>query len=146
MRGRTVALVGAAISVVILLSGCHRLGLANPTSSQTTVKTSAATSATPPPTAAVTTPSAVSISVQNGGGIKGRGAAMVSRLQRLGFRPGKATNAKSTNYATTLILYTPGHSDQAAQVRTVLGLGTVQSVPASIVSSTDVLVIVGKDF
>ena len=75
------------------------------------------------PGASATALATVSVSVQNGGGIKGRGAAMVSHVVGLGLHPGTATNAKDTSWATTVVFFAPGHEDEAARVHKSLGVG-----------------------
>jgi hypothetical protein len=147
MRFRRIALIGVAVAMVMLLSGCHRLGLVKSSASSASTGVSATASSSPAPTGAETAKAAsVGIAVQNGGGIKGRGAAMVSRLKGLGFKPSAATNAKRTDYATTVILFNPGHDGDAAQVQKALGLGKIQPAASDVTFPTAVLVIVGKDF
>jgi hypothetical protein len=146
MRLRRIALVGVAVAM-LLLSGCHRLGLvkssASPASSSS--KPAASSSGAPTSTASASAAS-ISVAVQNGGGVKGRGAAMVARLKGLGFKPGSATNAKRTDYATTVILYNPGHEVDAAQTQKALGLGRVEPAASGVTFPKAVLVVVGKDF
>lgn len=154
MRHKGLAIVGSVVAATLILTGCHRLGLVT-SPSKTTPSTTAigappatttgeATSA--PSGGAATSTAAFTIAVQNGGGIKGRGAAMVTALHSLGFAPAKATNAQRTNYASTVILYKPGHQADAARVQKALAFGKVESAPAGVAFSTDVLVVVGKDY
>ncbi|MDR3685641.1 MAG: LytR C-terminal domain-containing protein [Coriobacteriia bacterium] len=147
MRLRRIALVGVAVAMVLLLSGCHRLGLVkSPATSASSSSKTAASPSTAPTGTAPANAAGIAVAVQNGGGIKGRGAAMVTRLKGLGFNPGKATNAKRTDYATTVVLYNPGHEAEATQVQKALALGKVQPAPADVTFPSGVLVIVGKDF
>ncbi len=134
-----------AVAVLLLLPGCHRLGLVK--SPPKAPKAAEATTTTPPSTAASTTagPSAVSVSVQNGGGVKGKGAAMAAKLQALGYTVPKATNSV-LRYATTVVYYKDGHQAEAQALRNALGIGQVHKAPKKLAFNSDVLVIVGKDF
>jgi hypothetical protein len=146
MRMRKSALATIGLALVLLLTGCHRLGLVKSTASTGSGSTSAAATAAPVPSAVSSSTASVSISVQNGGGIKGRGAAMVAHLKTLGFQAGKATNAKRIDYATTVIYFNPGHEADANRVQKALGMGAVHAATSDAPFSTNVLVVVGKDY
>jgi hypothetical protein len=133
MQKNARAIVGLLVAAMLLLTGCHRLGLV--------------TSPGGSKGAAASTASGFSVAVENGGGIRGRGAAMATKLKSLGFNVlGKATNAPSTDLAKTEIMYKPGHQADATKVQQALAIGTVQPEPASVTATATVLVVVGQDF
>jgi hypothetical protein len=128
MRKNTLAIVGLLVASMLLLTGCHRLGL---------VKSPSGPKAAP----------GLTVAVENGGGVKGRGAAMATKLKSLGFNVlGKATNAPQTDLAKTEIMYKPGHQADATKVQQALAIGTVQPEPVSVTATATVLVVVGQDF
>jgi biopolymer transport protein ExbD len=135
MMRRFLAVLVIVVAAATVLTGCHRLGLAS-----TPAKAPAKAAAKP-------AAQGYTISVQNGGGVKGRGAAMVSHLQSLGFKVSAiATNAKKTTYASTLIVFRQGKDADAAKVQQALGIGAAQPSDGSIEATTDIVVVVGKDF
>ena len=132
---RFLAVSLVVVAAVTVLTGCHRLGLVS-TPAKPTTKAAAKPAA-----------QGYTISVQNGGGVKGRGAAMVSRLQSLGFKVSAiATNAKKTTYASTVIVFAQGKDADAAKIQKALGIGAVQPSDGSVEATTDIVVVVGKDF
>lgn len=131
---RVLAVLLLSVVAATAMTGCHRLGLVS-------------TPAKPAAAKAATASQAYTISVQNGGGVKGRGAEMVKRLQSAGFKVASAaTNAKTSDFATTLIVFKPGFDADAAQIQASLGIGTPQAATPSLEATTDILVVVGKDF
>ena len=132
---RVLAILMIVVASATVLTGCHRLGLAS-------------TPKTPAKAAVKSAPAQpFSLSVQNGGGVKGKGAEMVKRLQSLGFKVSAiATNAKKSNHATTLIVFKPGLVADASTIQKKLGIGAPQPASASFEATTDILVVVGKDF
>ncbi|HEY3318153.1 MAG TPA: LytR C-terminal domain-containing protein [Coriobacteriia bacterium] len=143
MQRSKLILAVIAVSALLLLPGCHRLGLVK--TPKKAAKTAEATATASAPASTTTDVSAVVLTVENGGGVKGRGAAMVAKLQALGYTVPKATNAK-LRYPTTLIYFKPGHDAEAAQVRNAIGIGVAKPATAKITFTSDVMVIVGKDF
>jgi len=134
---RVLAVIVIAVAAATVLSGCHRLGLVS-----TPAKTAASKA-----TSATATPQGYTISVQNGGGVKGRGAEMVKRLQAAGYKVASAaTNAKRSDHATTLIVFKSGFDADAAQIQASLGIGAPQAATPSLEGTTEILVVVGKDF
>lgn len=135
MRSKTLPIIVVLITAMLLLTGCHRLGLVkSPSASKSATETASAASG-------------FTVAVENGGGVKGRGAAMVTKLKSLGFNvASKATNAPQSNAAKTKVMYKSGHQADAAKVQKALALGTVQAEPSSVTATATVLVVVGKDF
>jgi hypothetical protein len=145
MSPKRVSLVAVVLCVVVLLAGCHRLGLVKAPAKPISVTASPTASVAATASVPTVDPASISITVENGGGVNGRGAAMVSKLSGLGFRPGKATNAK-LKYPTTTVFFTPGHAAAAAQVSKAIAIGKTEAASAVTSFTTDVLVMVGKDF
>lgn len=88
----------------------------------------------------------ISIMVRNGSGVTGRGKSLGARLKLLGFDVKDVGTAKQSNYVSTLIVYKAAHQAEAQQVQKALGLGRLQPATAQHSFSTDVLVVVGKDY
>lgn len=131
---RVIAILMIVVASATALTGCHRLGLVS-------------TPKTPAKAVAKAPAQPFSLSVQNGGGVKGKGAEMVKRLQALGFKVSAiATNAKKSNHPTTLIVFKPGLEADAAAIQKKLGIGAPQPASASFEATTDILVVVGRDF
>lgn len=148
MRRTKPTILAIVLVTAALLTGCHRLGLAKspPKKPKSSAEASATSTAAGSKAATTTVSQTYTIAVQNGGGIKGRGAAMVDKLKSLGILAnGKAVNAK-LRYPKTLVVYATGHQADAQQVQQAIGIGTVKAAPKSLKITTDVLVILGKDF
>ena len=102
---------------------------------------------------AASTPSADSgevrdLQILNGNGVPGIGQAVAKRLVPAGFRVVLTGNADRFDHAQTrIIVYADdaAHLRAAEQIRTLLGVGTVElgRTPQSVV---DITVVVGKDF
>ncbi len=134
---RFLVIIAIALATATVLTGCHRLGLVPTPKKAATAKSSAATA----PAQTFT------LSVQNGGGVKGRGAEMVKRLQSLGFKVTSiAINAKKSDHAKTLVVFHPGLEADATKVQKAIGIGALQPATPSLDATTDVMVLVGKDF
>lgn len=149
---KNLAVLGVLILAMVAVTGCHRLGLVKSTPQKPAASSASSATASPAATgsaAAGATPGRVkqtfTLAVQNGGGVNGGGAAMVARLSSVGLTAGKATNAK-LRYPSTLIMYGSGHKADAAKVLKALGLGKIETLPASVQTTADVLVMVGKGF
>ena len=86
----------------------------------------------------------VSVLVLNGNGTAGVAGATATRLLGRGYRSATATNAPSTTYATTLVLYRPGWRPEAQRLAHEVGARVVAPLdgrlPAS--SGRDQLVVV----
>ena len=146
MPARRIGLAALALVALLLLPGCHLLGLVKSTAKPKAGSASVASSSTASGNSGGAEFSKTTVAVQNGGGVKGRGAAMVSRLKTLGFRSGPATNAKVSNRTSTVIYFKPGYESDAARIQTSLGLGTPTPATAADALPTDILVVVGRDF
>jgi hypothetical protein len=69
--------------------------------------------------------SRVSVLVLNGNGTSGVAGATATRLLGRGYRSATATNAPSTAYATTLVLYRPGWQPEAERLAREVGARVV---------------------
>ncbi len=90
-------------------------------------------------------PSTVSVTVRNGAGIAGVAADAANRLTAAGFEVGEVGNANQFVYDETLIVY----QDDAALAQVVqdsLGFGKTVSSRGMYSFSSDVLLVVGKDW
>ncbi len=102
--------------------------------------------AVPAPTEVVLpTPSTVTITVRNGAGIGGVAADATSKLEAAGFEVGEVGNANQFVYDETLIVYRDAE-DKAQVVAEALGLGKPVASRGMYAFSTDILVVVGKDW
>jgi hypothetical protein len=112
---------------------------------------------TPPPApgpVASVPPSHVHIAVENGSGRSGLGAKMADRLRQRGFVVDSVANADTFTYETTVIHEHSATAGVAELVRVKLALKTAAVNPlpspepsaSSTPATTDVTVIVGRDF
>jgi LCP family protein required for cell wall assembly len=87
----------------------------------------------------------ISVSVRNGAGISGIAGQAAARLQASGFQVGDVGNANQFVYDETLVVY---QDDEAAAqaVASVLPLGRLVPSRGMYAFTTDVLVVVGKDW
>jgi hypothetical protein len=69
--------------------------------------------------------SRVSVLVLNGNGTSGVAGATATRLLGRGYRSATATNAPSTEYATSLVLYRPGWAREAQRLAHDIGARVV---------------------
>lgn len=96
-------------------------------------------------TATELVPSDIVVTVRNGAGIAGVAADAASRLTSAGFTVGEVGNADQFVYDETLIVY-EGDSAAATFVQQQLGAGRVIESRGMYSFSTDVLLVVGKDW
>lgn len=108
-----------------------------------------ATTTTPAP--AVTTAPAIDktqimVSVLNGSGVKNSAATATALLTAAGFNATNSGNAKSFNYASTIVCFKTGKSAEAELVKAALtGYSATTSENNSVVGANfDIVVIVGK--
>lgn len=90
-------------------------------------------------------PSRISVTVKNGAGVNGVASDAADRLRRAGFKVGATGNMNQFVYDTTLIVFKQDDR-RAAIVREHLGRGEVVESGGLYSFTTDVLVIVGKDW
>ncbi|MDO8848139.1 MAG: LCP family protein [Coriobacteriia bacterium] len=90
-------------------------------------------------------PSAVTVTVRNGAGIEGCATAASDMLTQAGYAVGEVGNANQFVYEETLVIYSTDRA-AAVQVATVLPKGRVVESRGMYSFSTDVLVVVGKDY
>jgi len=107
--------------------------------------------AVPPDARAVAAidPATIAVDVQNGSGIKGQGARLALVLRKLGFKVASVGNASTFGYdATEIHVHSASAPLAGERVRSALALktATVQPDAVSASKSTDVTVIVGRDF
>ena len=103
--------------------------------------TSDASSATSPAHATA------SIAVRNGTETSGIAAAAVEKLKSFGYTNVSAGNANTTDYDTTLVIYTDDTYAKDAQiVASQLGCGQAVKNDGTYTSSGDVMAVLGKDY
>jgi LCP family protein required for cell wall assembly len=90
-------------------------------------------------------PSDITVDVRNGAGLAGVAGDASSKIEAGGFTLGDVGNANQFVYDRTLIVH-DGNVEAADLVRESLGMGDVISSRGMYVFSTDVLVVVGKDW
>lgn len=90
-------------------------------------------------------PSSVTVTVRNGAGIEGCASAAADILSGLGYAVGEVGNANQFVYDETLVVY---NTDQAAAVQVAEALPKARVVESRgmYAFSTDILVVVGKDY
>lgn len=90
-------------------------------------------------------PSSVTITVRNGAGIEGCATAAADILRKAGYAVGEVGNANQFVYDETLVVY---NTDQAAAVQVANSLPKARVVESRgmYAFSTDILVVVGKDY
>lgn len=90
-------------------------------------------------------PASVTVTVRNGAGIEGCATAVADMLKALGYNVVEVGNANQFVYDETLVVYKTGQST-AVQVGKGLPKARVVESRGMYAFSTDVLVVVGKDF
>lgn len=91
-------------------------------------------------------PSTISVTIRNGAGINGCAAGAASVLEPLGYTIGEIGNANQFVYGETLVVYKDDNVSLANQVAEELPVAKVISSRGMYVFSSDVLVVVGKDW
>jgi LCP family protein required for cell wall assembly len=91
-------------------------------------------------------PSAVSVAVRNGAGLKGVASAAQERLLKAGFKVPETGNAQRFVYPQTLIIYNDNLPAAEAVQQALAGTGRVVKSRGMYMFKTDVLVVVGKDW
>ncbi|MBE0476163.1 MAG: LCP family protein [Coriobacteriia bacterium] len=90
-------------------------------------------------------PASVTVTVRNGAGISGCAADAADRLRGKGYTVGDVGNANRFVYETTLVIF-KDREDKARSVARALGVARVVESRGMYSFSTDVLVVVGKDW
>lgn len=92
-------------------------------------------------------PASVTITLNNGGTVEGAAGEAKELLEAAGFKPGEAGNATQAVYDETLVIYSDGKFESAAEA-IVATLGAGRAVWDSVHYSfdTDVLIMVGNDW
>ncbi|MFA5844880.1 MAG: LCP family protein [Coriobacteriia bacterium] len=100
------------------------------------------TTTTPPGARA---PQRITVTVRNGAGISGVGKEAASVLEQAGYRVVEVGNANQFVYANTLIVF-QHDAPSATMVSRALGVGETVESRGMYAFTTDVLVVVGKDW
>jgi LCP family protein required for cell wall assembly len=96
---------------------------------------------------AALSPATIHVEVQNGSGVAGEGMAIAELLRKHGFVVQSVANAATFGYDSTEIRVHPIGSPLAGErVRSVLALSTATVQPDARPSTSDVTVIVGRDY
>jgi polyisoprenyl-teichoic acid--peptidoglycan teichoic acid transferase len=90
--------------------------------------------------------SSVSITIHNGSGLSGVAAAAAARLEARGFAVGEVGNANQFVYDETLVVYRDGGAEVAELVTADLGKGRAVASRGMYSFTSDILVVVGKDW
>ncbi|MDZ4177865.1 MAG: LCP family protein [Coriobacteriia bacterium] len=90
-------------------------------------------------------PAGVSVSVRNGAGIEGSAAAAATILRTAGYAVGEVGNANQFVYDETLVVYREGR-ETAEQIASELPKARAVASRGMYSFSTDILVVVGKDY
>ncbi len=100
-----------------------------------------------PRAVAAVDPATIHVEVENGSGIQGEGAALADLLRRQGFIIASVENAAQFGYDATQILVHSTESPLAGErVRSALALQTATVQPSAGPATSDVTVIVGRDY
>ncbi|MEG0845389.1 MAG: LytR C-terminal domain-containing protein, partial [Raoultibacter sp.] len=87
------------------------------------------------------------ITVRNGSDVTGLAAETAALLSGAGFQVSETGNAESPVYTETLVVYKdPAKADAANAVVAALGSGRATDLSTFYTFSTDVLVMIGKDY
>jgi len=97
------------------------------------------------PTATVK-PADVKLTIRNGAGVSGLGKQASTFFTGKGFPIGETGNMNQYVYGRTLIVYQKGHEAQANFVRETLGFGDVLPSAGMYTFTTNVMVVIGKDW
>lgn len=90
-------------------------------------------------------PASITVSVRNGAGIEGCASAAAAILTSAGYAVGEVGNANQFVYDETLVVYASDHA-AAVQVASALPKARVVESRGMYSFTTDVLVVVGKDY
>ena len=93
----------------------------------------------------VSVPSDTAVSVRNGSGTAGVATRAGAMLSNGGFDVQEISNAKRSNYPTTLVVYGENRAEAQA-VANQLGQGQLVQDGGQYKYTTDVLVVIGQDF
>lgn len=86
------------------------------------------------------------VSVKNGAGIDGAAAEAASKIDQLGYTA-EAGNAGSSNFTTTVVVYSDASQKDAAQeIANLLGKGVVTQNNGTYSFTSDFLVVIGSDW
>ncbi len=94
-----------------------------------------------------TKPSEIEVAVLNGTAVPGLAARYGDKVQRKGFKLGVVTNSNSS-FASSTVMFKPGHAPEARSVAKDLGIGQVQPMISevdSVSAGAPVSVIVGEN-
>ncbi|MEG0476661.1 MAG: LCP family protein [Raoultibacter sp.] len=92
-------------------------------------------------------PKSFTITVRNGSDVTGLAAETAALLSGAGFQVSETGNAESPVYTETLVVYKdPAKADAANAVVAALGSGRATDLSTFYTFSTDVLVMIGKDY
>lgn len=147
-RTTVVIVVVVALGAAVALEGGRLLRAHSPAASVGQFRTRPAAGAGRVSSRPVATParprSRVSVLVLNGNGTAGVAGATATRLLGRGYRSATATNAPSTTYATTLVLYRPGWQPEAQRLAHEVGARVVAPLDGRLPpgSARDQLVVV----
>ena len=94
----------------------------------------------------VITPSSVTATILNGTTTPSITAEAQTELQAAGYVVTATGSADATNYAATVVYYTPGNVDKASLLAQVYGEAQVEPLPPQIHASGDVVVVLGQDY
>ena len=92
------------------------------------------------------TPSSVTATILNGTTTPSITSQAQTELQAAGYVVAGTGTADATNYAATVVYYTPGNLDKASLVAQVYGEAQVQPLPPQIHAGGDVVVVLGQDY
>ncbi len=96
---------------------------------------------------AAVNPGTIHVEVENGSGVAGEGAALAGQLRKAGFVVQSVENASRFGYdATEIHVHSPGTPLAGERVRTAIALSTATVQPDARPSTSDVTVIVGRDY
>jgi hypothetical protein len=91
-------------------------------------------------------PSGFQVTVRNGAGVSGLGKQCADFLVKKGFKVSDTGNMTQYVYGRTLIVYQKGFEAQANFTRETLGFGDVIPAAGMYAFSTQVMVVIGKDW
>ncbi len=97
--------------------------------------------------AAASKPSEIEVTVLNGTAVPGLAARYGDKVQRKGFKLGAVTNSNSS-FASSTVMFKPGHAPEAHDIARDLGIGQVQPMTSevdSVSAGAPVSVIVGEN-
>ena len=96
---------------------------------------------------ATTTPSQITVDVRNGAGTAGLAGEVSTALKKAGYRVTAVGNTARPVYGTTLIVFkSDATAPKAQMIQNSLGFGGIVQTKTLYTFSTQILVIVGKDW